>query len=165
MADIHGSPAADAGQMPAASGPGPAPVPYQGADQSPEPPDYSVGIPGFLQVGDDVMSSLAPGNAVQESSYAHDMNAGLVVPYYGGDIDSIYTGSDTAGSGGDDVATTVAGAVTAAESRFAYHLQDVTNPGPGYIGDLMDVPVVPEAANPPSMDFLFVEGDQPGKGT
>ena len=39
MADVHPSPGA-VPQMPQASTAGSAPVPYQGADQSPEPPDY-----------------------------------------------------------------------------------------------------------------------------
>ncbi len=29
----------------------------------------------------------------------------------------------------------------------------------------IDIPVVPEDASPPPQDFLFAEGDQPGKGT
>ena len=143
MADVHGSPAADGGQMRQAANSGPAPLPYAGADQSPEPPVYNVGIPGFLQVGDDVMSGISDTMGVQESAYAHDMNAGLLTPYVTSTIKSIYTGGDSGGAGGDDVMDTVAGAVTAAESRFAYHMEDTTNTGPGYIGDIMLLPASP----------------------
>ena len=53
MADVHGSPA-DAAQNPQASNAGSAPVPYQGADQSPEPPDY------MAELGPDTPAITAP---------------------------------------------------------------------------------------------------------
>lgn len=137
MADIHGSPG-DAPQMPAASGPGPAPVPYGGGDPTPtmSAPETVV----FGSAGDDVMAGVAGGNAVQESSYAHDVNAGLVTPYYPGSLSPIYVGGDADAGGRDDVAGTVAGAVAAAEARFAEHQSDAVNTGSGVIGDLMTIP-------------------------
>ena len=71
MADIHGSPGGEP-QMPSAPNSGPAPVPYAGADLSPEPPDYSAAATGFGPPGPQVMAGISPGNAVQESGYAHD---------------------------------------------------------------------------------------------
>lgn len=35
----------------------------------------------------------------------------------------------------------------------------------GVYGDTMTLPTVPEDASGPAADFLFAEGDQPGKGT
>lgn len=133
MADIHGSPGA-APQMPAAPNSGPAPVPYQGADLSPEPPLYGVTAVGFPTMGSEVMSGVSSAMGVQESDYAHDVNAGLCTPYYAGDISPI----NTLGTP-DDVSGTVAGSVAAAEARFTSHQQATFGPG-NDIGDLMNVP-------------------------
>src|SRR5262249_38436906 len=138
MADVHGSPG-DAPQMPAAPGAGPAPVPYGGADLSPEPPEYGVTAAGYETPGPDVMSGTASAMGVQESGYAHDMNAGLVTQYYGGNISEIYTGGDSDAGGRDDVAGTVAQAVSNAEARFTEHQSDTLQQG-STIGDLMHIP-------------------------
>ena len=66
------------GQQPQAGTPGPAPAPYAGPDLRPEPPVYGVGDGIMGDPGIDVMGGVS-GNAVQESGYAHDMNAGLVI--------------------------------------------------------------------------------------
>jgi len=141
MADIHGSPG-DAPQMPAAAGAGPAPVPYGGADLSPEPPAYSVpGVSMGMGAGADVLIGVS-GNAVQESGYAHDVNAGLVTPYYAGDISPIQVHGDPDAGGRDDVSGTVAGAVAAAEARFMEHEADTHAQG-SVIGDIMTLPPSP----------------------
>lgn len=160
MADIHGSPG-DAPQIPAAPGSGPAPVPYRGPDFSPQ--GYAP-VPDFSLAGPEVMGGVSQAMGVRESGYAHDVNAGLVTPYYAGSASAIYAGGDADAGGRDDVAGTVAGSVAAAEARFAEHEHDTHAQG-SIIGDLMTLPVVPEDANAPSSDFLFAEGDQPGKGT
>lgn len=140
MADIHGSPG-DAPQMPQAASSGPAPVPYAGAEQSPEPPDYAVPATGFGPPGAGVLDGIAPGNAVQESGYAHNADAGLVTPFYGGDISPIQVHGDPDAGGTDDVSGTVAGAVHAAEARFAEHESDTHGQG-STIGDLMTLPEI-----------------------
>lgn len=141
MADVHGSPG-DAPQMPQAATPGPAPVPYGGPDLSPEPPAYAVPDVTYGAPGVEVMNGVS-GNALQESGYAHDMNAGLVVPAVMGSVSPIYVGGDADAGGRDTVAGTVGGAVANAAGRFHEHLGDVTNSGPGYIGDLMPLPPSP----------------------
>jgi len=138
MADIHGSPGA-AAQMPAAPNAGPAPVPYGGADLSPEPPVYSAAATGFGTMGAEVMSGTSSAMGVQESGYAHDVNAGLVTSYYPGSTSPIYVGGDADAGGRDDVAATVGGAVAAAEARFAEHQSDTFAQGSA-IGDAMNLP-------------------------
>jgi len=143
MADIHGSPG-DAAQMPAAPNSGPAPVPYGGADLSPEPPRYGAGITDVsmgMGAGADVLIGVS-GNAVQESGYAHDVNAGLVTPYVAGDIAPIQAHGDADAGGRDTVAGTVAGAVANAEARFMEHVTDTYGQG-SVIGDLMTFPPSP----------------------
>lgn len=163
MADIHGSPGS-APQMPAAPNSGPAPAPYGGADLSPEPPRYGVGDGAASDPGMDVMAGIAPGNAVQESGYAHDINAGLVVPYYGGAISPVQVHGDADAGGRDDVAATVAGAVDAASARWREHQGDTYQQG-SQIGDEMTLEPIaanaavgtwgpyPEATQPPSGTF------------
>lgn len=141
MADIHGSPG-DAPQMPQAATPGPAPVPYAGPAQFTEPPLYSAGDGGSRDPGTGVTAGLAPGNAVQESGYARDMNAGLVTPYYGGAISPIDAIGDADAGGRDDVADSVAGAVAAASARWHEHQSDTYGPG-SRIGDTMTLPPSP----------------------
>jgi len=117
-------------------------VPYGGPEQAPEPPEY--GVPGVdfgMHPGADVMDGVT-GNAVQESGYAHDPGAGLVAPYSPGAPSPVYTGGASDAGGRDDVAGTVAGAVAAAEARFAEHYQD-TLPQGSVIGDLMTFPDSP----------------------
>jgi hypothetical protein len=89
-----------------------------------------------------MVANLPPGNAVQEASYAHDMNAGLVVPYYGGAAQAIYVGGDADAGGRDDMSPTVAGAVAAAEARW-HELQADTYGAGGVIGDIMTLPPSP----------------------
>lgn len=130
------------GQMPAAPNSGPAPLPYGGADQAPASADYGLPLTGFDGPGGGVMAGVS-GNAVQEAPYAHDMNAGLVTPYYGGAISPIGVYGDADAGGRDDVADSVAGAVTAAEARFHEYQADASRPGPSNIGDIMTLPPNP----------------------
>src|SRR5689334_8072385 len=124
-----------ADQMPAAPGAGPAPVPYGGADLSPEPPEYGVADLGPRDPGMDVMDGVS-GNAVQESGYAHDMNAGLCTPFYGGAISPIQAHGDADAGGRDDVADSVAGAVGAASARWHEHQSDTYGQG-STVGDIL----------------------------
>jgi hypothetical protein len=143
MADIHGSPG-DAPQLPAAPGAGPAPVPYSGADLSPQ--EYGPEIAAPRDPGSmDVMAGVS-GNGVQESGYAHDPGAGLVTPFYGGAISPVDAMGDPDAGGRDDVADSVAGAVTAAEARYHEHASDATNTGPSQIGDALAL--TPVDSNP-----------------
>ena len=140
MADIHGSPA-DAAQMPQAVNAGPAPVPYAGADQSPEPPDYGVS----LELGDaaaEVMNGIPSMAGLSESAAAHDINAGLVTPYYAGAISPVDAAGDNDAGGRDDVAATVAGAVANATDRWHEFQSDTFGQGSTY-GDLMHFPASP----------------------
>jgi hypothetical protein len=130
-----------ADQMPAAPGAGPAPVPYGGADLSPEPPEYGVGDLGPRDPGMDVMQGVS-GNAVQESGYAHDLNAGLCTPFYGGAISPIQAHGDADAGGRDDVADSVAAAVAAASARWHEHQSDTYGQG-STIGDTMTLPPSP----------------------
>ena len=156
MADIHGSPGS-APQMPAAPNSGPAPVPYGGADLQPEPPEYGVPGVGFgFDPAAGVMNSVS-GNAVQESGYAHDVNAGLVVPYVPGSPQAIYTGGADDAGGRDTVTGTVAGAVAAAEARFTEHYQDTLAQG-SVIGDLMTLPPSPLDPGVGSLGITSPEG-------
>ena len=133
MADIPAYP------IPGAPGPGPAPVPYTGPDPAPEPPDYnlgpaSIGYPGGLVMG------AAAGGILQESAAAHDVSAGPAdAPYYAGEVSPVFAGGDADAGGRDDVASTVAGSVAAAEARYAEHESDTHAQG-SVIGDLMDLP-------------------------
>ena len=140
MADIHGSPGGEA-QGPAAPNPGPAPVPYAGPDQGAANVTYAVTAATFGLAGDDVMQGVT-GNAVQESGYAHDVNAGLVTPFYAGGISPIYVGGDADAGGRDSVSGTVAGAVTAAEARYL-ELEGDTHAQGSTIGDIMTLPPSP----------------------
>ena len=160
MADIHGSPG-DAPQMPAATGPGPAPAPYGGSDLSPEPPAYAVDGVSFAAPGAEVMNGVS-GNGVQESGYAHDISAGLVAPYAPGTPSLIAVHGDADAGGRDDAAGTVAGAVANAEARYLEYQSDAVTAGPSQIGDAMTIPLPPEDATSPPNDFLYPQGNQPG---
>lgn len=138
MADIHGSPGA-APQMPSADGPGPAPVPYGGADVAPEPPDYGVALGADAGgVTTHVLAGVTGLNTT-ESAAAHDVAAGTITPYYPGTPDPIYTGGDADAGGRDDVAASVAAAVGNAEARWQEFASDTYQQG-STIGDLMTLP-------------------------
>lgn len=133
-------------QMPQAGTPGPAPVPYGGADQSPEPPPYAA--PGISTgtPGGEVLGGIAAGNAVQESVPF----PATLAPYYPGSPQAIYVGGDADAGGRDDMAATVAGAVASAEARFTEHMSDTYQQG-STIGDLMTLPpggLDPAASSP-----------------
>src|ERR1700748_3986325 len=106
-----------ADQMPAAPRPARARVRYGAAAVSIEPPGYGPPLDTARDPGMGVMDGVAPGNAVQESGYAHDMNAGLVTPFYGGSISPIQAHGDADAGGREDVADSVAGAGAAASAR------------------------------------------------
>lgn len=152
MADIHGSPGA-APQMPAAPNAGPAPAPYQGADQSPEPPDYAVSLGVLDDPGVNVMSGVTGLNTT-ESPVAHDVNAGAPdAPYYPGPLSPIFTGGDDDAGGRSPVAGDPAAAVANSTGRWRELQSDLGStgtPGPGaqpvhagVIGDLMNFPPSP----------------------
>lgn len=141
MADIHGSPAGG-GQMPQAGNSGPAPVPYQGADQSPEPPDYAVdlGAPGGADAH--VLAGVS-GPSVVESAAAHDIAAGLAdAPYHPGAISPVNAMGDADPGGRDPVAGDVASAVAHVRERRAELESDTFGQG-SVIGDLMSFPPGP----------------------
>jgi hypothetical protein len=89
----------------------------------------------------DVMQGVS-GNAVQESGYAHDMNAGLCTPYYGGEISPVQAHGDADAGGRDDVAGSVAGSVAASSARWHEHQSDTYGQG-SQIGDTMTLPPSP----------------------
>jgi hypothetical protein len=141
MADIHGSPA-DAAQMPQAMNPGSAPVPYAGADQSPEPPDYAADLGPLGDPAASVMAGVT-GLGTTESAAAHDIAAGLAdAPYYPGSISPIDAAGDPDAGGRDDVAATVAGAVASATARWHEFQSDTFGQG-STIGDLITFPPGP----------------------
>ena len=141
MADVHGSPA-DAAQNPQATSAGSAPVPYQGADQSPEPPDYGADLGPVSDAAGEVMSGIPAGNSVFESAAAHDIAAGLAdAPYYPGPLAPIDLGPKV-GPSRDDVAGDVAGAVANATERWHAYQRDISPQGIAY-GDLMIFPDSP----------------------
>ena len=124
--------------MPAAPNAGPAPVPYNSGDQSPEPPPYGPPVPSLDPPGVEVMGGVS-GNKVQESGYAHDVNAGLVTSYYPGAISPIVVHGDANAGGRDIVAETVAAAVAAREA-FYLELEGDSHPQGSVIGDVMTLP-------------------------
>lgn len=142
MADIHGSPA-DAPQMPAAPNSGPAPVPYGGADLSPEPPDYAAEMGPLSDPAADIMSGVV-GLGTTESPVAHSLAAIDVsgdAPYYPGPLSPINAMGDPDAGGRDDVSGTVAGAVANATGRWQEFQGD--NGAGGRIGDIMTLPPSP----------------------
>jgi hypothetical protein len=141
VADVTLSPGA-APQMPAAPNAGPAPVPYADADLSPEPPVYAADLGPLADAGDHVMGSVTGLNTT-ESPAAHDVNAGPPdAPYYPGPLVPIDAAGDADAGGRDDVAATVAQAVSNAEARFAEHQSDTFAQG-STIGDLLTFPPSP----------------------
>lgn len=156
MADIHGSPGA-APQMPAASGGGIAPVPYGGADLSPEPPVYHAEIGPLSDAAGDVMAGVV---GTVESPVAHDIAAGTAdAPYYPGAISPIFAGGDNDAGGRDDVAATVAEAVANATARWHEYMGD-TGQG-SQIGDAMDLGSVTLGHEPPPTWGPFPESQPP----
>jgi hypothetical protein len=128
-------------QMPQASMPGIAPAPYSGPDERPEPPDYSPMTVSFSTPGVLVLAP-AEGGLLQESAYAHDINAGLVAQFVPGDISPITVGGNADSGGRDDVAGSVAGAVANAEARYLEHEGDTHGSG-STIGDVFTLPPGP----------------------
>lgn len=121
---------------------GPAAVPYGGADQSPEPPDYAVNLGAVSDAGANIMGTVT-GLGTTESATAHDIAAGTVdAPYYPGEVSPVDAMGDPDAGGRDDVAGTVGGAVASAEARFAEHQSDTFGLG-STIGDLMTFPPSP----------------------
>src|SRR5260221_2122574 len=124
-------------QMPQAVTPGPAPVPYAGPGFAIAPdmlapvPDVAPGV----SAGAGVLIGVTGANDVSEAPWA----APNVNPYAAGGIKKIYTGGDDNPAGLDDVATTVAASVAAAEARFGAHQLDTYGQG-SQIGDLMPLP-------------------------
>jgi hypothetical protein len=129
-------------QMPQATMPGIAPVPYTAGSQRPEPPDYGPPVVTFATPGVVVLSSAGGANKVQESSYAHDVNAGLVANFYPGAISPIQMAGPGDAGGRDTVAGTVAGAVANAEGRYLEHEGDTHDTG-GAVGDVLTLPPGP----------------------
>lgn len=139
MADVHGSPGA-APQMPAASGPGPAPVPYNGQ----LPGGYAV--PAGPMGPDGAVAEVMqfPGQALTlPHPAAYDVAAGVAdAPYYAGPLAPIDAAGDNDAGGRDDVAATVGQAVANAEARFTEHQSDTYGQG-SVIGDLVTFPPSP----------------------
>ena len=133
------TPPSDPGQMPQASTPGPAPVPYGGPGSAIGPhsgapvPDVSFSS----TPGPGVLAGVTGANDVTESPLA----APNVNPFEAGSPDPIYTGAAADAGGRDTVSASVAAAVAAAEARFGEHETDTYAQG-STIGDLMDMPPV-----------------------
>jgi hypothetical protein len=127
--------------MPQATSPGPAPTPYSAGSQRPEPPDYSPMPVSFSTPGVIVLAP-AEGGPLQESAYAHDVNAGLVADFYPGAISPVTVGGNADAGGRDDVADSVAGAVANAEARYLEHEGDTHGIG-STIGDVFALPAGP----------------------
>lgn len=120
--------------MPQASTPGPAPVPYQGPEEKPEPPDYGVpGVSATSTPGPGVLAGVTGANYVTEAPLA----APNPNPYEAGAVSPIYVGGDADAGGRDIVAGTVAQAVANAEARFGELRGDTYAQG-SRIGDLMN---------------------------
>jgi hypothetical protein len=124
-------------QMPQASTPGPAPVPYNGPGSALGPdisgPDPDVSATSTPGPG--VLAGVTGANYVTESPLA----APNVNPYEAGAISPIYAGGDADAGGRDIVAGSVAAAVAAAEARFGELAGDTYGQGSA-IGDLMTLP-------------------------
>jgi hypothetical protein len=128
------------GQMPQA-GSGPAPAPYTGPDQGAGIITYAAAGVSFSVPAVEVLNG-SSGNALQESGYATDVNAGLVADYYPGAISPITVGGDADAGGRDDVAGSVAGAVANATGRYLEHEGDTHGTG-STIGDVFTLPPGP----------------------
>jgi hypothetical protein len=125
--------------MPQADTPGPAPVPYTGSDQGPEPPEYAIpAVDATVTPGPGVLAGTAGANHVTSSPLA----APNVNPYEAGSVSPVMWPGDDDPGGRDIVSGAVAGAVAAAEARFGELRGDTYGLG-SHIGDLM-----PFAASP-----------------
>jgi hypothetical protein len=128
--------------MPAAPNSGPAPAPYGGADQSPEPPEYAADLGPLTDAAGAVMAGVTGLNTT-ESPAAHDIAAGTAdAPYYPGPLSPINAAGDPDAGGRDDVAGTAAGAVANATGRWQEFQSDILPQGSVY-GDLMQFPPAP----------------------
>jgi hypothetical protein len=123
--------------MPGAPNAGPAPAPYTGEDYLGQVHYAAAGV-SFTVPSAEVLNG-SSGNALQESGYAQDVNAGLVTDYYPGAISPIAVGGDPDPGGRDVVAATTAGAVLAADAAYLEQEGDTHGPGSA-IGDLMTFP-------------------------
>jgi hypothetical protein len=127
-------------QMPQAATPGPAPVPYSGPDELGQVHYAATGV-SFTVPGVEVLNG-SSGNAIQQSGYAYDVNAGLVTDYSPGAISPIQMAGPADAGGRDDVSGTVAGAVANAEARYLEHEGDTHDTG-GTVGDVLTLPPGP----------------------
>jgi hypothetical protein len=128
-------------QMPQATTPGPAPAPYTGPDQGAGIITYAATGVSFTVPSVEVLNG-STGNALQESGYATDVNAGLVTDYYPGSPSPITVGGDADAGGRDVVAATPQAAVLAADAAYLEQEGDTHGPG-STIGDLMSFPASP----------------------
>lgn len=134
-------PPAGVPQMPAAPNAGPAPAPYTGPDFLGQV-HYAATAVSFQLPGTGEVLDGVSGNGVQESGYAHDVNAGLTAPYSPGAPSAIGVHGAADAGGRDDAAGTAAGAVAAAEARYTEYEGD-THPAGSTIGDVMTFPPSP----------------------
>ena len=128
------------GQMPQA-GAGPAPVPYRGPDERPEPPVYGAAPPLGPDAGGatgGVMDGVSGASHVTSSALA----APNPNPYEAGSTAPVLFHADADPGGRDIVSGTVAGAVAAAEARFG-ELQGDTYGLGSHVGDLLAFPPNP----------------------
>jgi hypothetical protein len=128
------------GQMPQASTPGPAPVPYAGGtDQRPEPPVYSTAPPLGPDGGGATTWAVAdyPAGVTPSALAAPNPN-----PYEAGSPSPVTFPGDADPGGRDIVSGTVAGAVAAAQARFGELAGDTYTQG-SHVGDLMKLPPGP----------------------
>jgi hypothetical protein len=125
--------------MPQATTPGPAPVPYTGPEEQPEPPDYAIpGVSATATPGPGVLAGVAGANYVTSSPLA----APNPNPYEAGSVSPVVWPGDNDPGGRDIVSGAVAGAVAAAEARFGELRGDTYGLG-SHIGDLMQFPPSP----------------------
>lgn len=123
--------------MPQAGTPGPAPVPYSGGDQGPEPPQYGVPPAGDAGGATTWVTAGYPAGVSPSPLAAPNQN-----PYEAGATSPVTWPGDADAGGRDIVSGTVAGAVAAAEARFG-ELQGDTYGQGSHIGDLMTLPPSP----------------------
>lgn len=137
------TPPAEPPQMPQASSPGPAPVPYGGPGSAlgPDTAGPAAAVSLEASPGPGVLAGVTGANYVSESPLA----APNVSPYEAGAPDPVYTGGAADAGGRDIVSATVAAAVAAAEARFHEHQSDTYGQG-SQIGDPMTLP--PSAVDP-----------------
>ena len=132
MADINSPPGAP--QMPKAPGPGPAPVPYAGPDQSPEPPDYGAAPLEMAPADGYVLHGVTGLNTVQDpSAHTLDGNPGpspLVTSYYAGQQAPVYIHGDADAGNASNIAATVGESVAMATGRWQELESDTLTPGP-----------------------------------